>query len=289
MRLLATVSTAAIAAVFATTANAADLSYPEQQRFEPLSGISAVLSMWAAYGHPDSDDGDFDQGYFNFGGSAAVAGQVWQLEIDASAHTSSDDDDSTEGSQYAAFGGHYLSRSDTSTWGIFGALTAASIVTTDQTYHIFGGVEYAHFLANQTYFVQAGGITNIAGETSSTWAHGGFVRGGLRHFFSADAMLTAEGTVGFGPFSGSASGVYGAWGLEYERQIAGGPFSYQAFYRGSYVEDSDSSSSDLVDHVFGLGITVTINNGTLLERDRSGAGTFNLPDFHRAISWPDEV
>ncbi len=292
MKILATVSTAAIAAMLSASSQAADLSFPQQQVHQPLSGISAVLSMWAAFGHPDHDSnsGDFDDGYINFGGSAAVAGDMWQLEIDASAHTSTDDDSSSEGSQYVAFGAHYLNRGDVSTWGLFGAASAASIVSSDEnTYHLFGGAEYAYFRANQTYFVQGGGIFSIGGDTQSTWQHGGFVRGGLRHFFSEDAMLTAEGTIGFGPFSSSETGVYGAWGLEYERQISGGPFSWQAFYRGAYVEDSGSSTANTLDHVFGLGVTVTVNRDSLLERDRTGASTFDLPQFHKAVSWPGEV
>jgi hypothetical protein len=45
----------------------------------------------------------------------------------------------------------------------------------------------------------------------------------------------------------------------------------------------------VTDHVFRLGFRIDVNSDTLRQHDVDGAGTFDLPDFHRALAWPDEL
>jgi hypothetical protein len=288
--LLASASILGLAA-FASPVQAADIYAPQPmaEQVHPLAGISAVLTLWAGAGIPVTDDTDFESVYFNFGGNARVATEHWQFELDAAAHTPSSDE-SSDHSEYLAFGAHYLMRSPEHTWGVFGAGAVGTHVSSQEnSYHVLGGVEYARFMGMNTLFVQLGGIAAVAGDVTSTWQSGGFLRGGWRHFFSPNAKFSVEAMVGIGGFSATEIGHTVAWAAEYERQIAGGPFSWFAAYRGHYVEDSDSAGADGTNHSILLGFRADVGRDNLLDRDRTGAGTFDLPDLHRAISWIDNI
>jgi len=95
--------------------------------------------------------------------------------------------------------------------------------------------------------------------------------------------------------SSTGTGVTAAWGVEFEHQFAA-PFSGFIAYRGHYVEDSrnkddccEYNDNEIVSHALLVGFRVDLNTESLLQRDRTGAGTFNLPDLHRAYAWPDEL
>jgi hypothetical protein len=38
-----------------------------------------------------------------------------------------------------------------------------------------------------------------------------------------------------------------------------------------------------------MGFRIDVNSDTSPQRDINGAGTFDLPDFHRALAWPDAL
>jgi len=157
---------------------------------------------------------------------------------------------------------------------------------------LFGGVEYAHFSGNSTLFGQAGGTIAVAGEESDTWDPGVFGRLGWRYFMSPTSKFEVDGMVGWGRFDDSSDGVTAAWGAEFENQFAA-PFSGYIAYRGHYVEDStscsDCSDNELTSHAIVVGFRIDVNSDSLLQRDRAGAGTFNIPDLHRALAFPDEL
>ena len=293
-RNLVTASAAALVLFCASQAKAADLYEPA------LPDLSAVMSMYAGGASFDTSggtvtDGQFDGGsHWLVGGDARVAGQAWQLEMAGSVLGSMD---STSGgeetSNYLALAAHMLGRGETGTWGVFGGFTHTGHQDSDESSgHLFGGVEYAHFSGNSTLFGQAGGIFAITGEESSTWQQGAFGRLGWRYFMSPTSKIEVDGMVGWGEFDDSSDGVTAAWGAEFENQFAA-PFSGYIAYRGHFVEDSTSGSggsdNEIVSHAIVVGFRIDVNSGTLLERDRTGAGTFDIPDFHRALAWPNEL
>jgi hypothetical protein len=308
MKLLATVSALALTVALASQVQAADLPAPAPEPALPY--ISAVMSMWAGVAALDSSyNGEsssscgrqscsFDaSSYFTFGGDARVAGRNWQFDINAATIGETDTADSDEYSQYIALGGHWLNRGPDRTWGIFGGVTATGHQEADDSsYHLFAGVEYAKFYGQSTWFGQVGGIFAIAGEDSSTWESGPFGRIGWRYFPTEMSKIELDVMAGYGKFnycsdcSGSKSNQWTwAWGAEYESQISGGPFAWFAGYRGQYFKRSTRNKNSANDHVFRIGFRVDVNSDTLRQRDVNGAGTFDLPDFHRALAWPDEL
>jgi hypothetical protein len=290
MKLLGTVSALALTMALASQAQAADLPAPAPE--PALPDVSAVMSLWAGVAALSSDDSNYDSSsYFTFGGDARVAGRNWQFDINAATIGETDDNDSDEYSQYIALGGHWLNRGPDRTWGIFGGFTATGFQETgDSAYHFFAGVEYAKFSGQSTFFGQLGGIVAIAGETTNTWESGPFGRIGWRYFPTEMSKIELDVMAGYGKFDSRDSDWTWAWGAEYESQISGGPFAWFVGYRGHYVSDSPSGSDDsATDHVFRLGFRIDVNSDTLRQRDVNGAGTFDLPDFHRALAWPDEL
>lgn len=295
---LVTVSASALMLFCASQANAADLYEPA------MPDLSAVISMYGGgasldtRGHGISGsrpDGMNGNGYWLAGGDARVAGQSWQLEIDGSVlghlGTSTDDDDY---SNYLALGGHWLGRGETGTWGIFGSMAFVGHQdSADHSTHFFGGLEYAHFMGDSTLFGQLGGTVGVAGDTSDSWEQGIFGRLGWRYFWSESTKIEIDGMVGWGHFdSENHDGVTANWGAEFEHQFAK-PFSGFVAYKGYYVEDSTSfvwdsrDDSQAVSHAFLVGFRIDVNSDTLMQRERSGAGTFDLPDLQRAYAWPD--
>lgn len=271
-------------------ANAADLYEPA------LPDLSAVISLYGggALHHHEGSDGDFDKkGHWQFGGDARVAGEAWQAEIVGSAlGTTSDDDSESAGSNYLALAGHWMSRGEMSTIGVFGGFsTVGHQDTQDGSQHVFGGLEYASFQGNSTWFGQVGGITCAGGDCTSTWESGVFGRGGYRYFFSEMSKVEIDGMIGWGYFNSSDHDtITAAWGVEYEHQFSL-PFAAFVAYKGHYVEEGTCGSctdSGLASHGFLVGFRIDVNSGSLLARDRTGAGTFDIPDFHRAVAWPDE-
>lgn len=289
-------------------ANAADLYEPA------LPDLSAVMSMYGGGAFFDTfggttEDGAFDgNSHWLMGGDARVAGRSWQLEINTQVlgATDTESGDASEFSAYGAFGGHWLNRSDNNTWGIFTGVAAAQHQdSASDTVNWFGGVEYASFHGNSTWFGQFGGTMAIAGDVSDGWEYGLFGRAGYRHFFADNTKLEVDGMLGWGMFDGGLSastcslssfdcgeGLIGAWGVELEHQFSA-PFSGFIAYRGDYVQDSDhfrfGDDNEIVSHAIVAGFRVDVNTMSLIERDRVGAGTFDLPDFHRAMAWPDDL
>ena len=288
MRYLTTVSAAALLAIAGSQSQAADLSGPIEPAAAPMPELSAVLSLWAGAAFLDSNDDQFSEDvYFTFGGDARFSGQSWQLEI-TGAHISDTDGDGDEGSEWFAGAGHWLNRSPERTWGLFaGASSTGFQDSNDHAVHVFGGLEGAWFAGQNTFYGQLGGVWAAYGSTTDTWEAGPFGRLGMRHFFTEYSKLEADVMAGYGEFDSNDNGWTAAWGVEYERQMMSNPFSLFGAYRGHYVEDSDNN--DMVDHVFTLGVRVDVGTDNLLERDRYGAGTFNIPDFQRAFSFPDDL
>ena len=226
-------------------------------------------------------------------------GQSWQLEIDGSvlgnteSCNSCDDDTST----YFAMAAHWLDRGEGGTWGIFGGLAHAQHQnSSDASGNFFGGVEYAHFSgANTTLFGQLGGTIAVMGDTSDGWQEGIFGRLGGRYFMSETSKIEVDGMVGWGRFdSDDHEGITANWGVEFENQFSG-PFSGFIAYRGYFVEDSTTyvwdnrDDHEVVSHAIMVGFRVAVNSENLLQRERTGAGTFDIPDFHRAMAWPDTL
>ena len=283
-RNLVSASAAALVLFCASQANAADLYEPA------LPDLSAVMSMYAGGASLDSSDGQFEaSSYWLVGGDARVAGQSWQLEMAGSVLGDTDECSDCEGSNYLALAGHMLGRGETGTWGVFaGFAHVGHQDSADTSGNFFGGVEYAHFSGNSTLFGQAGGTVAIVGETTDTWEQGVFGRLGWRYFMTPTSKFEVDGMVGWGQFDDSSDGVTAAWGAEFENQFAD-PFSGYIAYRGHYVEDSTSCNScdnEAVSHAIVVGFRIDLNSESLLQRDRSGAGTFNMPDLHRALAWP---
>lgn len=290
MRFLSSVSALALLGLAGSQALAADLP----QDVAPVAAhampdVSAVLSLWAGGAALDSNDAQFSEdAYFVFGGDARFAGQAWQLEITGGHISDTDGSGDKEGSEWFAGAGHWLNRADHRTWGLFaGASSTGFQDSNDHAVHLFGGLEGAWFTQSNTFFGQVGGVYAAYGETTDTWESGGFGRVGMRHFFTEYSKLEADVMAGFGEFDANDTGWTGAWGVEYERKMMNNPFSFFGAYRGHYVEDSDNN--DMTDHVFTIGLRVDVGTDNLLERDRYGAGTFNIPDFQRAFSFPEDL
>ena len=291
-----TASASALMLFGITPASAADLYEPA------LPDLSAVMSLYAGGAALNTSggsntDSDYGQGsHWLAGGDARVAGQSWQLELVAGALGDADScsDCDEAGSNYLALAGHMLGRGETGTWGVFGGFAHVGHQDTQDTSgSFFGGVEYAHFMGNSTLFGQLGGTFAIVGETSDTWERGGFGRLGWRYFWTDHSKLEIDGMVGFGVFdANSTTGVTAGWGAEFEHQFSA-PFSGFIAYSGHYVEHSSNNSCcedyKIVSHALLLGFRVDVNSESLFQRDRSGAGTFNIPDLHRAYAWPDEL
>lgn len=303
-RNLVSASAAALVLFCASQASAADLYEPA------LPDLSAVMSMYAGGSFLDQSGpgdecssgencGQFDDNTWLAGGNARVAGQSWQLELAGSVLGDTDkecDGCSAEyqGSTYFALAGHWLGRGETGTWGAFGGFAHVSHQDSDSTSgNLFGGLEYAHFSGNSTLFGQVGGTVAVSGETTDTWEQGIFARLGWRYFMSPTSKFEVDGMVGWGEFDSSDDGVTAAWGAEFENQFSG-PFSGFVAYRGHYVEDSDnnpccSEDQEVVSHSIMVGFRIAVNSEDLLQRDRTGAGTFDIPDLHRALAWPNDL
>ena len=258
--------------------------------YEPaLPDLSAVMSMYGGGAILDSEDGNFDaKGYMLFGGDARVAGRSWQAEMVGS--VIGELESTYEGSNYFALAGHWLNRGADGTMGVFGGVSGNGHQDdAESSYHAFGGIEYAMFNGNTTLFGQVGGIAAIGGEATDTWESGVFGRGGWRYFFTENSKVEVDAMIGWGYFNSSEDSLTAAWGAEYEHQFSS-PFSAFAAYRGHFVQEGDGGPSDeVVSHAFMVGLRIDLNSATLLDRDRTGAGTFNIPDFHRAVSWPDDL
>ncbi len=285
-------SVAAMMLFGAGQASAADFSDPA------LPSVSSVMSIYGGAQFVDSGDTSFDEDVqFVFGGDARVAGETWQLEIAGTGHSAVDDDnEGNNGGSYFAGAGHWLSRSQESTWGVFGGLSHTAFADTDEfAHHVFGGLEFASFGAQSTWFVQGGGIVCAHGECSDTWDAGGFGRVGFRYFPTDHQKFEVDFLAGFGGKfddggSGDDSGFTAAWGVEYEHQLTG-PFSWYVAYRGHYVEDNDDTGGDddALSSTALVGFRMDVGTDSLRQRDVEGAGTFNIPDLFRALAWPDEL
>ncbi|WP_337660056.1 hypothetical protein [Anderseniella sp. Alg231-50] len=282
-------SIAAMMVFGAGQASAADFTEPS------LPSVSSVMSIYGGGAVLDSDDAEFDEdGYFIFGGDARVAGESWLFEIAGAGHTTTDDNSSSGhgGGAHFSGAGHWLSRSQDNTWGLFGALAHTEFADSDDyAQHVFGGLEFAGFGAQSTWFAQAGGVVCVNGACSDTWEAGGFGRVGFRYFPTDDQKFEIDFMGGFGNFDDDNDvGFTAAWGAEYEQQLSG-PFSWFVAYRGHFVEDSTDGTTtpDAVSHAGLVGFRVDVGAGSLRQRDVEGAGTFNMPDLFRAFAWPDEL
>ncbi len=283
MKHLVKSSVAAMMLFGAGQASAADFSDPA------LPSVSSVMSIYGGVQFLDSDDGQFDEDVqFVFGGDAAVAGETWQLEIAGTGLSATDENDDDTGGSHFAAAGHWLSRSQDSTWGVFGGLSHTGFADTDEfAHHVFGGLEFASFGAQSTWFAQGGGIVCAHGECSDTWEAGGFGRVGFRYFPTDHQKFEVDFLAGFGDID--LEGEWSAaWGVEYEHQL-NGPFSWFVAYRGHYVEDGNGADEEALSSTALVGFRVDVGTDSLRQRDVEGAGTFNMPDLFRALSWPDEL
>ena len=299
-RLLTTASALTLAACTFSQAQAGGLDTMKPAMAEPLPGITAVMSMWAAGYHLDSGDNDFDgDNYFTFGGDARIANENYIIELlAAQIQDTSSASGTSEASQHFALAGHWLHRRPDQTIGLFAGMSGTGAQDSSKSWaHLFGGVEAALFRGDKTYFGQTGFISSIHGEETDTW-NGGFIRGGARFFHTNQSKVEVDLLIGFGTFDHSSDDGYtAAWGLEYERQLGiGSPYSFFTAYRGHYVEDSggceESCDESATDHGFIFGFRIHTTGSTapsLRERDRTGATTFNAPDTHRAIAWPEDL
>ena len=288
---------------------------PEAAKAEPvtivpaagqaLPYVSGVLALWAGGQTNVSDDGDFDHGPATpiFGGDARMAGEAWQLEVFGSYIGNTSTTNGTQNTDASAyFGGaiHGLMRDaglfgGNTTLGIFlAADTVQHISSNANSVNLYPGLEAALSSGDQSYYLQVGGAFAVTGEESETWQIGAFGRGGIRHFFSPSQKLEADFLGGWGYFDSSTHDTWSlGWGLEYEQQLMGGPFSLFVSYRGTLVEEGDSSSSFMDhavwDHAGLAGVRVRL--GDLQTDYTKGASVFNFPGFYfqRFRSYPDEL
>ena len=152
----------------------------------------------------------------------------------------------------------------------------------DETNHVFGGLEGQHYLGNTTLYWQGGAqfADSVDGyEFDNAW----FVRGVGRHFFNAGrTKLEGELSYASGDSDGDGATVWGV-GAEIEHQIHtfggnSGLASLFGRYEGTFA-NVDSVNID--NHRLYVGIKLTANQDNLLTRDRMG-DTLDLPNF---VAW----
>ncbi len=296
--LMAGASIAALGLV-AGQASAADLSGPAMAEAAPaLPYVSAVMSLYAGAAHAVSTDEDFTDNVTSptFGGDARIGGRNWLLELQASYRgdiSTTGSSMGTDASLYLATVGHFLMRSNPTTYGIFGGLNASGYAeTSDSNLNIIVGAEAAHARGTGQYYAQLGGNYCIHGNCTSTWEVGAFGRFGLRQFLSPNSKFEIDLVAALGLFDSTTMNLGGfGWGLEYEHQVAGSHMSFFGAYKGTRVSTSTGGSEVATDHAFLVGVRARTAGTDLQTAYVDGAGIFNIPahHFHRFYAFPDTL
>jgi hypothetical protein len=318
-KLLGTASAAviALASMAGIGAHAADVTDPTiayPQTFVPEQVWAAQIGLWGGafvphYLHEEGDTGDFKTNAFGFGGEARgiyefSPGRALQMELQAVAHTNTDDDGGTSdksGALHVAAGGHLIHRDERRAWGVFGGLTGEKFAEEPETgMSTFLGAEYAHFMDATTLYIQGGGLLGFwaGGGGAEPWAQGVFGRVGARHFFTPNSKL--EGSIAGGVGSTidadeSSDKDPLAWfqgALEYEHKISDGPLSLFAGYKADYVRVDEAGGccwESVWMHAVKVGVRMSLGQDTLFAQDRRGAATFTFVDLSAPLMYADEL
>ena len=277
---------------------------------------SATVALWIGGYIPSgyeriggSDDNDFKDNAFGFGGEARGVYDVSpnvavQLEVLAlghgSTHTQGNTSEKDRGAGHIAIGGHIINRRDTWAWGGFGALTHSSHVEEeDDSQAAILGLEAAAFFGNSTIFGQIAGTWNIGETSEGTDAvkNGIFGRIGARHFFNPNTKL--EGSLAFGggeetSTSGSSEPDDWRWfqaAAEIEHKF-NNPFSVFAAYGGDYVKSDEAGpwpSEKTWVHSFRVGARMSFGQQTLRDQEMYGAETFKFGQWAAPYMYHDEL
>ena len=301
MKLLAIV--AAVAALFATGANAADLSEAAPTSSTPAPTfnhtLSGYLSLYAGWASWNQNDLSLHGSFGVLGGDARL--NTWlhpnlsmQADIEGEATTNGFASCcSSTDHRIAGDGGLHLSWRDPNKGlvGVFGGVFGSSefwysnIDPGGSVWQGFGGVEGQYYLGKATLYGQAG-WTGVIGNTSygiNEW----FLRAVGRYFLTPDDKFQAEFGYGDGTYSGAADGDISRtlnWGALYEHKFANVPISGFGEYAGFSNSNETNHYTSSTEHQFMVGLRFMIDQPTLLAQDREGA-TLDMPKIVRPLAW----
>lgn len=186
------------------------------------------------------------------------------------------------GSFASGYGGalHLAWRNSKHAFGVFGGALEADYDdgSSDTSVRGFVGVEGQWFTSNRTFYLQGGWFGGRGGSEGDALTDAAFARGVVRHFFDPNTKLEAELSGAYGQVDGSDTRVIG-WGLKLEKQFAS-HLSASIGYSGNDYYQYGDENHGVYDHVVRAGLKVHFSPGTLLSRDRTGAG-FDTPSFLR--------
>jgi len=275
-------------ATFAVAADQKSLAYG-------MGPVSGYTSWWAGAGTWQENDGSLYSGnFFAFGGDSRV--NVWMapgvsLQGDVQGEASSNGFEDCCYSQdhrvIGVIGGHAAWRSMSNLFGVFGGVAGSSVFDEEgAVLQPFIGFEAQAYLNQITLYGQVG--TSWNADTSSYGMDQVFFRGILRYFLTPNDKLQAEIGIAKGHFSGGGSGepfTNTNWGLLYEHQFGGSPFSAFAEL-ASFTNNNDASTYRSSENQFMLGARVHFGSGSLLQQDRQGA-SLDLPTgtVFRPLAW----
>ena len=155
----------------------------------------------------------------------------------------------------------------------------------------FGGEAQGYF-DNLTLYGQAGYMVADDENENDVITDAFWLRGVGRYFFGPNQRLQGEFAYinGEENDSGADTEVGWAWGARFDQGIRNGPLTFFVSYRGSHIDNDDSSAGSLTDHTALVGLALQLGAKDLKDEDRRGA-TLDTPAWAmgRWTGWLLEV
>ncbi|MBL8791075.1 MAG: hypothetical protein JNM45_11280 [Rhizobiales bacterium] len=258
---------------------AADVMAPEPPAF------SASLEGWGGahlLGGPSGNIDPDDTAFFAAGIDARLRmdiGSAIAIQLDASGDRAFGGEDSNDTYEKSGIGGIHLSTyNDAYLLGVFGGY--GRVVVDDEKANVgVVGVEGQMYFDQTTLYLQAGYMdaVEINGTKDDPFHNAFFVRGVSRYFLSEQTRLQGELSAAFGKQDSNDRNMMAlGWGLRADHQYTES-LSVFAGYKGAYYDNgSGSDSGHFTEHLMNVGVTLRLNQPTLLAADRHGP-TLDLP------------
>ena len=206
-----------------------------------------------------------------------------QFDLDGMLGINERDEGEESGDEYLQnffFASLHLTLRDSSTGalGILGSYGESNGGDDDEAQVLFGGLEAQAYLGPYTLYAQGGYMAaddETEGDviTDAYWAR----LAGRAFLFDDNARLQVEVAYISGDENADDHTINGwAYGGRFDHAPGGGPVSYFIGYRGSYIENHDSSNDRLRDHTGLIGVALRLGAENLRDEDRRGA-TLDTP------------